>query len=175
MSKYAILTNALRRRPGSHWRVTFEELEQVLKKPLPKSAYSYPAWWSNNPSNNTMTPAWLTAGWKTAEVDVPGRKVTFRKSENTPPLPPSVNEPAAQALTPGIQVALAPSEIESLNMIAVASGETIEEAATRLLQQAIAMAAPAVRAERARKAIESRSDLPEIDLAEILEQSRNMH
>ena len=36
-------------------------------------------WWSHNPSNNTMTDAWLRAGYKTANVEMAGRKPTFRK------------------------------------------------------------------------------------------------
>lgn len=176
MSKYAPLTAALNRQKNTQWQVSFSDIESIIGARLPDSAYRYRAWWSNNPTNSVMTKAWLKAGWVSSDVDMAGRTLTFRKSAQTPPpSPSSVNEPPAQALTPGVQVALSPSGINGLHMIADAAGETVEEAATRLLQQGIAMALPAVRAERARKAIESRSDLPEIDLAEILEQSRDMH
>jgi hypothetical protein len=60
-------------------------------------------------------------------------------------------------------------------MIAESAGESAEQTATRLLRQAISKTAPSVRVERARKALESRSDLPEIDIEEILRQSRDMH
>ncbi|MEX0853950.1 MAG: hypothetical protein WD036_11810 [Bauldia sp.] len=39
----------------------------------------YPAWWSNNASNNVMTRAWLAAGFKTEQVDIEGRKLVFRR------------------------------------------------------------------------------------------------
>jgi len=174
MSKYDALTLALRNRPGSHWPISFKEIEAVLKTSLPKSAYSYPAWWSNNPSNNVMTKAWLDAGWKTCEVDIPGQKVTFKKSNQTEPTR-TVGEQPAPVYKSGLTVALLDAEQSALAMIAAASGETMEGTATRLLTQAIEIAAPSVRAERARKAILARKDLPAIELDQIVEDARDMH
>jgi hypothetical protein len=37
-------------------------------------------WWSNNPSNNVMTKAWLAAGFVTERVDMGSRRLVFRKS-----------------------------------------------------------------------------------------------
>lgn len=174
MSKYDALTAALQNRPGSHWPVSFKEIEALLNASLPHSAYSYPAWWSNNPSNNVMTKAWLKAGWKTCEVDVPGQKVTFRKTGQPRPAE-SVGEPSAAAYKSGLTLALSDADASALAMIAAASGETMEETATRLLTQAIEIAAPSIRAERARKAILARKDLPTIDLDAIVEQARDLH
>jgi len=56
----------------------FEEIEALLGTPLPASK-RHPAWWSNNPSNNTMTRVWLAAGYRTERLDLEGRKIVFRR------------------------------------------------------------------------------------------------
>ena len=56
----------------------FEEIEVLLGTPLPPSK-RHPAWWSNNPSNNTMTRVWLAAGYRTERLDLEGRKIVFRR------------------------------------------------------------------------------------------------
>ncbi len=60
--------------------MTFAEIEKVVGFKLPKSQV-YPAWWSNNPTNNVMTRAWLAAGYKTEQVDVEGKKLVFRRTK----------------------------------------------------------------------------------------------
>ncbi len=79
MSKYEKLKSILASRKQGEWRVSFAGLEKLLGISLPTSAYKYPAWWSNNPANNSMTKAWLNAGWCTEQVDVPGQTVVFRR------------------------------------------------------------------------------------------------
>jgi len=174
MSKYDALTDALQNRPGSHWPVSFKEIEAVINASLPHSAYNYPAWWSNNPSKNVMTKAWLDAGWKTCDVDVPGQKVTFRKTGPAKPVE-NVGEQPAPVYNSGLTVTLSDADQNALAMIAAASGETIEETATRLLTQAIEIAAPSVRAGQARQALEGRSQLKAMDLDAIVGQARDMH
>jgi hypothetical protein len=58
--------------------MTFAEIEQIIGAKLPRSA-RYRAWWSNNDFNNVMTKAWLEAGFRSEQVDVPGRKLVFRR------------------------------------------------------------------------------------------------
>jgi len=79
MSIYAKLANVLSARAGSSWKVAFPELERLIEAKLPSSAFKYPAWWSNNPSNNAMTKIWLRAGFRTEQVDIPGQSVVFRR------------------------------------------------------------------------------------------------
>ena len=59
--------------------MTFEEIEAVLGFKLPPRASTHRAWFSNNPTNNPMTVAWLAAGYKSANVDMENRKLVFRK------------------------------------------------------------------------------------------------
>lgn len=79
MSTYAKLSEVLAARAGASWKVSFGELERLIGAKLPASAFKYPAWWSNNPSNNAMTKIWLKAGWRTEQVDIPGQTVVFRR------------------------------------------------------------------------------------------------
>jgi hypothetical protein len=78
MAKYSNLGKFLHEQKRSAIPMTFAEVEKVIGQPLPRSA-RYPAWWSNNPSNNVMTRVWLEAGFKTEQVDTQAKKVVFRK------------------------------------------------------------------------------------------------
>ncbi len=79
MSKYQSFEDYLRALRTREWRTSFRKIERIIGNILPPSARAYPAWWSNNPSNNVMTNSWLSAGWQTENLDIPGEKVTFRK------------------------------------------------------------------------------------------------
>jgi hypothetical protein len=78
MSKYEPLGQYLRSQGAAEIPMTFKQIEQVIKRPLPHSKYNR-AWWSNNPENNVMTRVWLDAGYLTEKVDIKGSKVIFRR------------------------------------------------------------------------------------------------
>ncbi|HRD28211.1 MAG TPA: hypothetical protein PLO65_07925 [Caulobacter sp.] len=78
MSKYAPLTTHLASLGVAEAPMTFAEIEAVTGHALPASK-RYPAWWSNNPSNNVMTRAWLAAGYQTERVDIAGERLVFRR------------------------------------------------------------------------------------------------
>jgi len=79
MSKYSALEKFLKHKQMDHVPMSFEEIESVIDDNLPPSARKYRAWWSNNPSNSVITYAWLNAGYKSAEVNLEGEKVVFRR------------------------------------------------------------------------------------------------
>jgi hypothetical protein len=81
MSKYDPLGTFLRNRDANETPMTFAEIERVLGFSLPPKAQNHPAWWSNNPSNNTMTKVWLDAGYRTERVNVAARKLVFVRQE----------------------------------------------------------------------------------------------
>ena len=83
MSKYDPLTRYLADRDTAEVPMTFAEIETVIGVALPASK-QYPAWWSNNPSNNVMTKAWLEAGFQTERVDTGGEKLVFRRARGKP-------------------------------------------------------------------------------------------
>jgi len=78
MSKYYRLKEFLADRREDHVPMTFADIEKVLEFRLPASK-QYPAWWSNNPSNNPMTKEWLEAGYETESVNTAGGKLVFRR------------------------------------------------------------------------------------------------
>jgi len=83
VSKYEALGNYLRVQKVERLRLSFSEIEKILNAKLPPSK-RHRAWWSNNPSNNVMTKQWLDAGFETADVDVEGQKLVFRKLNELP-------------------------------------------------------------------------------------------
>ena len=95
MSKYEPLERFLKTHPGEEVPMTFAEIEKIIGRPLPEKASGHRAWWSNNPSNNVMTKAWLAAGFVTERVDMGARRLVFRKSRPRPePKAPSPARPA---------------------------------------------------------------------------------
>lgn len=78
MSKYEALGQFLLKQTNSLVPMTFKEIERIVGHKLPQSQ-RYPAWWSNNPSNNPMTQVWLDAGFNTEQVDIGGGKLVFRR------------------------------------------------------------------------------------------------
>jgi hypothetical protein len=77
-SKYAALGRYLREHSNASLiPMSFAEIEQLTGVALPASK-RYPAWWSNNPSNNPMTKVWLAAGFRTEQVDVAAGKLVFK-------------------------------------------------------------------------------------------------
>jgi hypothetical protein len=76
-SKYSRLTAFLKAQTLRECRLSFQQIEDLLGFPLPSSARTHRAWWSNNPANNVMTKAWLAAGWETERVDMGGEVLVF--------------------------------------------------------------------------------------------------
>src|SRR5579872_6940152 len=95
MGKYSRLGEFLRAQRTKEVPMTFAEIERVIGGKLPPNSPHYPAWWSNNPSNNVMTRVWLEAGFRTEQVDVKSRKIVFRRVDEKPaarPQPPPVKK-----------------------------------------------------------------------------------
>jgi hypothetical protein len=74
-----VLGEYLKRQRGDRVPMTFAEIEKVIKTKLPASAHKHRPWWSNNPNNSVMTKVWLDAGFESAQVDMPARKLVFRR------------------------------------------------------------------------------------------------
>lgn len=79
MAKYAALQYFLESMPAPAIPMTFSEIEKVIGAPLPASSRKHRAWWSNNPTNNVMTHAWLGAGFESADVDLAAERLVFRR------------------------------------------------------------------------------------------------
>ena len=85
MSKYSPLADHLRGSRQNSVAMTFSDIERIIGAELPQSAFTHRAWWSNNPTNNVMTRAWLEAGYTTAEVDMAAHNLVFRKAAQYEP------------------------------------------------------------------------------------------
>ncbi|MBI3738176.1 MAG: hypothetical protein HY258_03925 [Chloroflexi bacterium] len=64
-------------------RLSFEQIEKILKSKLPSSAYEDRRWWDHETEGNHRSKrAWVNAGWKIASLDVKKKWVKFvRKKE----------------------------------------------------------------------------------------------
>lgn len=78
MGKYTPLRTYLAEQDKDRIAMSFDEIERIIGERLPASK-KYPAWWSNNPSNNPMTKEWLAAGFQTEDLDVGGESVAFAR------------------------------------------------------------------------------------------------
>ena len=79
--KYALLYLRLSHLSNDEWKTTFGEIEAILGFSLPLSARLYRPWWANQSRGNghSQALAWGEAGWKTAEIDMEGETVVFRR------------------------------------------------------------------------------------------------
>lgn len=96
MSKYTPLNTFLAACPKTRLSLTFAEVENLLGAPLPRSAYDHQAWWANNPEGHSHCRAWISAGWRTENLNITARKVDFvRVSAETyaPPTPAKTRDP----------------------------------------------------------------------------------
>lgn len=108
MSKYDPLTNLLNSSHSDIVAMTFVEIEHQLGFPLPASSRNHRAWWSNNPSNNVMTKAWIKAGYISEEVDIENERLVFRRNADpeAPPMLISGEHPLFGALKGRITVSI---------------------------------------------------------------------
>ena len=79
MGKYEPLKEFLKKQSGSEVRMSFAQIERVISGKLPPVAQRHRAWWSNSPTNNVMTKAWLEAGFRSEQVDMASGRVVFRR------------------------------------------------------------------------------------------------
>jgi hypothetical protein len=85
MSKYGALGKYLERQRGDLVPMTFAEIEKITGAKLPASAHKHRPWWSNNAKNSVMTKVWLDAGFESEQVDMPSRKLVFRRVRRSQP------------------------------------------------------------------------------------------
>ena len=90
--RYQRLYSHLCSLPDREWRVSFADIEAVLGFELPESARMHRPWWSNQIDGHSQAIAWMAAGWKTAEVDVRGETLLFRRRHTKTIRRPSLDE-----------------------------------------------------------------------------------
>ncbi len=83
MGVYDSLQRALNSSTAASVKFSFAEIEALIGRSLPRSAYDYDAWWSNEESATTkhsQNRAWKSAGFD-AEPNRSARTVTFRRTK----------------------------------------------------------------------------------------------
>src|SRR4051812_36383387 len=83
MSDYQPLTDFLSSVRTGEIALGFAELEQVLGRALPASARDHQAWWANT-HTHSHARSWMSAGWRTARLNLPSQKVTFVRQRSRP-------------------------------------------------------------------------------------------
>jgi hypothetical protein len=79
MGLYEPIRQYLSRAQGNSVRLTFGQVEKIISRQLPKSAYRHREWWSNNPTGHSHARSWTAAGWRTKDVDLEKRVLVFSK------------------------------------------------------------------------------------------------
>jgi hypothetical protein len=112
MSKYRTLSSHLAMVRDTPWVAKFQEIEAVLGFPLPRSAYSYPAWWSNQSGDgHIQSQAWQSAGWRTGELDLAKQQVSFFREESGLPKQRDVNKSPSVSRQEGLTIAEAKARV----------------------------------------------------------------
>lgn len=104
-SKYEPLRRHLVSVVGDRTRLSFGEIERILRFDLPNSARQYAPWWANTGGSHIQADAWMSAGWRTAQVDVAGEKVTFERFIQRPTPAAPYPEPQATVEDTGAEFA----------------------------------------------------------------------
>ncbi len=80
MGKYDPVRKHLFTSGKSTVSMSFEELGKLVSGGLPKSAYTFQAWWANerNP-HQPQKQSWMAAGYSLDAIDLNAQRVRFRK------------------------------------------------------------------------------------------------
>lgn len=78
--RYILLQQYLMNVSANEIKLTFSEIESILKESLPASAYKYKAWWGNTERSQKHAITWLNAGYKIKEVNF-GNYIIFIKAD----------------------------------------------------------------------------------------------
>ena len=81
MGKYEPLAAYLSEEQADVWLATFDEIEAVLGFSLPPSAHNHREWWGNQRGGgHSQAKGWHEAGWQVWKVDLPAKRVEFRRA-----------------------------------------------------------------------------------------------
>lgn len=76
--KYRFLADYLYNSGKDSIRLTFAEIEDILKIKLPNSAHNHRAFWANTTSHS-IALSWLNVGYQTVEVNIDDKYIVFEK------------------------------------------------------------------------------------------------
>ena len=76
--KYRYLSNFLKSSNQQSIKLSFSEIENILKFSLPNSAKKYREFWSNS-ETHSIALSWLSVGYKTVDVNIYRNEISFEK------------------------------------------------------------------------------------------------
>jgi hypothetical protein len=85
MARYEPLGQYLKKNGSGRIAMTFREVEAVIGRRLPASAYRHRPWWANEERGHSHAKAWLGAGYETEQVDMAAKRLVFRRARATMP------------------------------------------------------------------------------------------
>ncbi len=131
MTVYQPLQNYLKDRSEPAVVMSYEQIEKILGRPLPPTAYGDKKrqWWANT-ETHSQALAWLRANRK-AKLDVRTQHVTFIQSEDAPAATTAVPTPPMDGLSPSAVRMLEDLSEEKNISIAQAAAELLNEVARR--------------------------------------------
>ena len=77
-SSYAALGEHLEGQRKEAVNLDFSDIESILARSLPASAYRHRAWWANTESHS-QAAEWLQRGWRASDLDLEQETVTFKR------------------------------------------------------------------------------------------------
>src|SRR5579863_1697969 len=77
MAIYEPLGRHLRQSTAARVPMTFRDVEKIIGRKLPASAYRHRPWWANEERGHSHAKAWLGAGYRTEQVDMAAAKLVF--------------------------------------------------------------------------------------------------
>lgn len=84
MGIYDPLTRHLKSLEVDVWNTSFAEIERIISRPLPDSAYQHRPWWANQKKgSHSQARSWRDAGWETGEVNLARKTLRFER-KNSP-------------------------------------------------------------------------------------------
>ena len=79
MGKYDPLASFLERQNAEYITMTFNKIEDIISAKLPRSAHIHRAWWANEDNSSRQSYSWLSAGYKTVDVEPALKRVRFKR------------------------------------------------------------------------------------------------
>lgn len=76
MSKYAAITEYLRKSTNDKETLSYKDIERILGEELPATAYKHRAFWAN--TGRVASQTWISAGWKAGALKL-GDSITFQR------------------------------------------------------------------------------------------------
>ena len=131
MTIYQPLQNYLKDRSEASVVMSYEQIEKILGRPLPPTAYGDKKrqWWANT-ETHSQALAWLRANRK-AKLDVRTQQVTFIQSSEPRSAPAKTVAPPVDGLSPSAVRMLEDLSEEKNISVAQAAAELLNEVARR--------------------------------------------